>query len=388
MKKLIYVSFLFLLFFSCREDFEGIQNPAEEKTVPVTFALSLNNIEQATEIHPMSRSDEPDPIVKVQINNPYKVIVIKKTDSGWMIDDIVEPKLKNTAIYQSGPFSDLTLQLRPGEYKIAVLLNSNEMRWNPAIKAGAFVSDRPDITETDDLPLACTYFKETLKNGYTYEGLGQEVFTGNIQLTVEKNKDLSTPGYQAPVTIRLERKVARFRYLLQRNSEAGGPDLIATQYYLSGTYVPQNGQVLPDGLNILGGIYYDRQHPRKEHKTYFSSITNNFYLSPLNGKSYSISTSNSTNYFPFLLADPDIQEGLDCTLKDIVIAAQSGKPKYIPQEDFNFTLKNNTIFGLVYETLKQREAMVIEVKQAEGNVSEIFDSYFEWNVNSYDVDKR
>lgn len=403
MKKILFLSFILLALFSCRQELTEDLLPEEEVTrqkVTLSFALS-HGMENSTEIQPMSRADENG--IKTLLYRKYNIIVIKKTEKYWVIDTVISRMLPGsrwqTTLEIKGPLipEKLQIALTPGQYKIAVFFNVESMNWRNQPLPGTIVSDREDISCDDNLIPACLYTVQTNKEFINLDQimLGREPFSGYTSFTLEKNKDLETEGSHPSFLIEAKRRVSKYRYLLQDNLEKQFYDqFITTQHTFEATFTAQNGQKFCDGLNVLGGVYYDLEHPRTQLR-FILTAGSEFRTSPYNQIRYQLPQSNGTYFHPFIITDEKLPSGLTCMISDITISGQSGRKSYQCLESFTHTFKPNQIRGNIFKAVEEYietekiidgrpvEIIYVRIKEVPGEVTQLFDPYVEWNYELY-----
>ena len=124
---------------------------------------------------------------------------------------------------QSGPWAELkiagdlppcpfNLELRPGDYRIVAVINWGSADWNNDLVPGKVVSDETDGSLRTPPLLTYTISTHWMNNGYRQ--LSREVFVAVADFPVPKSGDLHSAGVP-PVTLRAERRVAKFRVLLK-----------------------------------------------------------------------------------------------------------------------------------------------------------------------------
>ena len=168
MKKSIYIFFLILAacisFGSCTSDdiagTVGTQDEENREGTRISFAVDGSGILTSTDIEPMTRADE---LNVARIENNYCILVLRKMDETWIVEDVYNEMVYNyynkdtgmpilwtpdpSEIYdnpsnpegtyvKSRNFSrfyvtpellrwDKELILREGDYRIVIVINSN-----------------------------------------------------------------------------------------------------------------------------------------------------------------------------------------------------------------------------------------------------------------------
>lgn len=143
----------------------------------------------------------------------------EKADTRWIVDTTQTVLLDA----QSGPWAELkiagdlppcpfNLELRPGDYRIVAVINWGSADWNNDLIPGKVVSDEADGSLRTPPLLTYTISTHWMNNGYRQ--LSREVFVAVADFPVPKSGDLHSAGVPA-VTLRAERRVAKFRVLLK-----------------------------------------------------------------------------------------------------------------------------------------------------------------------------
>lgn len=398
-KRALFWMGIFALVCSCQQELyemEG-ENVEEGERFPVSFSLSIEpEVFQETEIVPMTRADAE--VYKTSIHNRYKLIVIKYTKSKWIIDQVLDPTFRepkehwsNDTIYiaNDGMIGKTEIELRPGKYQMAAIVNMSHgiLFWNQTIKPGAVISIAENISPEEDLPAAFTYFENT-DSAYMRQTpifVNREVFTGNVAFTVDKAGELKTSN-GTPPEIQLERRVGQFRFLLQEQQDGNIPPFKNTQHTFDGIFNSPEGMYFPVGINVLGGVYYNRQAPAKALRIKCTDGGTVFHRSSKDGKYYRLPVISGTVYAPYIILDKKVTDGMTCMLDHIQISGQSepGGFQYFA-DPIEFLLKVNTIFGAAFETTDQVWALPsnywgIHINALkEIDVSTWFSPYFQWN---------
>lgn len=410
MKKIIYIVALITGLYSCNnnplEEFSSSPDreiPNDKVTIRFEPALA-GNYHYDNGMVPMTRAGYDK--VKTCLYNLYKAVIIKYIDQKWIVDTVLQGKIKSNAtknyifITDTPTLPPIETELRPGIYKIGLFVNFSGVKWNEQLKKGYIVSSREELLPTStDLPAAYTVaFSKGGGFPNAPEGslvIDLELFAGMASFTVTKNNDLHTPGHPGNISIPLQRQVSRYRFLLQpreKQEEDKDPDFISTPYWFNGNLVCLNGQRFCDGINILGGPYY-AEGPGCTSMPFHCSTVGNYFFSEEDQRLYFMAMNSwddtpanvgrSTNFAPFILTDNTKTEGINCEIRDIYMSGPSGEPGYDCKENVDFTLKPNSIIEKVYKV-----KMPIEYNSATNQFTMIhvptteylFPSFYELNA--------
>lgn len=366
-KYFIYFSILASLW-ACQQETENLDAleavQADDKTTVLFQPALPADITQATDIVPMTRAT--DDTIRANLSNQYKAIFLKKIGNNWFVDTIVTgvplssvSPWKNIPVRNNTRFDPIRVELRPGQYKMSLFFNPNNLAWNKLLKPGTFIATDEDLSAGKNLPAAATIYVAG-ENDYRptpyLEGalmISMEIFSGSTDFTVGKNDHLETNNSSAYIMVQLYRRVARLRYLLKVNQPVTQPNFGDTQYWMTATLTPPEGKIFCDGLNVLGLPYYAEKQ-RKQLLIYLSSIDNfysekdgNIYQMPVNLPYGFVTPSPSgpTNFAPFILAD----EPMDCTLTIKSISGSSGGYSFLFGTPLPFTLEANVVNGYAFE---------------------------------------
>lgn len=399
---------------SCQQESEEIPGPAssEEGKLPLSFELALpEDIICGTDILPMSRSTTDDTI-KSNIDKKYKAIIIKQITENWYIDTILDPILtsdypgKNEVpIDKNSTFLPLKVELRPGVYKIGIFLNPGNMVWDENLKPGTFVATDTDLKAGKNILPAYnipiheeTRFIDGRLPASTL-AIGREIFTGMKDFKVEKNPSMGNSSSSTPISVPLERRVARFRFLLKVPYPEQSYEFGHTQYTLAAHLNSQPDEYFCEGLDVLGRPYTGTRTSLVLYSStssgddYYSEIDNSFYQMTVNIPEHfpNHRASGATFYFPFILVD----KPMECTLKiDYILGQSDGGYNFYYEPGIPYTLEANTINGVALEHDSSKPwfedgfnyglyAKIIP----EVDVSASFHPYYEWNAHSYDHTK-
>lgn len=370
----------------CREEDPAIFSGNEgDQAVEVEFTMEEMPVDTDASIEPMSRGAS----YRNWISNACRMLILKKSENRWIVDGtetiLLDPGLRiwNELRLTELPACSFSFELRPGDYRVVAVLNPYAATWNDELVPGTVVADEADPAL--HTPPLLTY---TISTHWMNQGrrmLHREVFVAVTDFTVPKAGDLHGTG-MAPVKLRAERRVGKFRILLKDNpDEYYSFELTAHTVNL---ILSSQQRPFPEGIDALGGMYYG-QEGLYEMKWCFSTA-GEFQTSGRGA--YLMTLPNSTVFSPFLFADPEVEE-LTFRVSDITIAGASGGYAYKTEEVFDRELATNKITGIVFEATHKHENIssqivvdVVEAVDAEGdpeNAATLFDPYYEWNTRLY-----
>ena len=203
---------------------------------------------------------------------------------------------------------------------------------------------------------------------------------------VPKSGDLHSAGVP-PVTLRAERRVAKFRVLLKdKPSPVNGFSFDMTAHTVQ-MLLTSKTEPFAEGIDALGGMYYG--DPALYELPCCMSTMGDFHSSGT--ERYQMCQTNSTVFSPFVFADPASE--LPIGILDIDISGASGGYTYKTDQTFARTLAASKISGIVFETTdtyddssSQIRIDVVEATDDAGNpenAAALFDSFFEWNASPY-----
>lgn len=412
MKHLIrYTAYLFccwLLLQACQpESMEipepAIAQPAEGKATIALVPTLGAEILQGSETEPMTRAQN---LVRTILVNRYHVVIIKKSDTKWIIDTLIMGKIDPSIndkyqpaklnVYDTSSLPVIRLDLRPGTYKAGFFLNANDQDWNPLLKPGYVVAEQDEIKPEDNLPVAYTYKIQNTPGFQNYGciQLSFEPFAGWTSFTIGKNDTLRQNKRLPEQNLTLHRRATRLRYVLidtavnaTLNGQGFPPlEITTTAYYLKADLKVPKTTPFCQGLNILGGGYYPRDTVCTSLTIYIST-TGYYFVSPLNGKKYHLATpANSTYCTNCILMDENYPEGLNCDIANIVISSQPGKPIFYYDGSISRNFKLNGVCGFILEPstrdgnlLDQNRFQFYLEENKDADAVDIFDLFFELN---------
>lgn len=154
-----------------------------------------------------------------------------------------------------------------------------------------------------------------MNNGYRQ--LSREVFVAVADFPVPKSGDLHSAGVP-PVTLRAERRVAKFRVLLKdKPSPVNGFSFDMTAHTVQMLFTSKT-EPFAEGIDALGGMYYG--DPALYELPCCMSTMGDFHSSGT--ERYQMCQTNSTVFSPFVFADPASE--LPIGILDIDISGASG----------------------------------------------------------------
>lgn len=413
MKKIILLISLAVGIYACQQDWTaesplpadpGTESRETAEKVPLSFRISLpSEVLGNTTLEPMSRAGSEENLSK--LDNAYKAVLIKYTDSKWIIDTVISGWIDTSLVthYPWGstsnelyvkkntPLPTVQMALRPGLYKMGFFLNVLQMRWNEALKPGYVVSENPSITSQDNLPHAYLFGIQTSTDyqNLNYINMNREPFAGMATFEVGKNNDLHTPGSQPTIDIPMIRKVARMRFLLKTNPDfpnsKDGRAFSNTAYTIYATLKSDASHPFCDGANVLGGVYYAPTSTTTLRM--MVSTSGKLSTSPENNASYYMMLPGGSTYLtPYVMIDETQTEGIPCNVKIEKITGQSGGWGYKMKDntpDTPITIKPNSIHGIVIEVdfdTDPPEYLVAYAKLVPGEDPDLlFPPFYEWN---------
>lgn len=389
---------ILLLACSEREETDGLVNPTLMGKDKVTVNLSLSSIPEIhidgnTDYRPTSTRAAGN--VRSLIANNYRCLVMKEIGTKWYVDTLTRRNLTEDSpwgdikVTDDMRFKDLQLTLRPGHYRVLVVLNPQTAKWNANLVPGAVVEG-----EADTVAHAYTYFYQTESQ---YANLGKrqvlrEIFAGTADFTVEKTPDLHSNPVNGNTHIIFTRKVMQMRFLLKdHKSVPNGFNFSPTQHTVHATLqATQPDAPFCDGLDCRGNAYYNHTSPTR--KLEICTDLDPDWRMATTGDQYKIISRHVTIYSPFVFAD-DSKE-IPYQLQDVKVVGQSGSGGFvyvytppIPE----LVLKNNTIQPVVFQTTgevndeaaaPQRQVTLEYLKEesSQATFANYFDAYYECNI--------
>lgn len=358
----------------------------EESRVEVGFRLEAPDTD--TSLEPMTRASS----YKEWFGNACRLLILKKTGARWIVDATQTVLLDA----DSGPWAELKLadalppcsfgcELRPGDYRIVAAINWQSCDWNTELVPGKVVAD--DADDALLTPPLITYPISTHWMNSGYRQLTREVFIAVADFTVPKSGDLHAAGMPA-VTLRAERRVAKFRVLLKdKPSPVNAFTFETTAHTVQALFTSQT-KPFAEGIDALGNMYYGASGIYE--LPWCMSTMGDFHTS--GAGRYQMCQTNSTVFSPFLFAGPEAGE-IPVKITDIRISGKSGGFSYKTDEVYTRSLACSTIAGIVFEATDiyddSSSQLLIDVVEAADdagspeNAVTLFDPFYEWNAMSY-----
>lgn len=370
----------------CARDEASVVPLQADETVAVAFSMQAR-LEHESSLEPMTRATA----YEEWIDNEYRILVLKKIESQWIVDTLLKPLLdvsKNQwttdiKIGSALPENSFSVELRPGDYRAVAVLNPRHGTWNTDLVPGAVVADADNPSLPAPPLMTYSISEHPANTGYRH--LNREVFVAVTDFTVPKSSDLHSGG-MPPVTLTAERRVGKFRMLL-KDKPSPKEGFIFERTAHTGSFVfTSKGRPFPDGIDALGAMYYDPESPLQQLGWRISTMGN---FHPSGAYTYQMSQPNSTVYSPFIFADP--QEGeLPIEISVDIITGASGGFSYLIDEAFDRTLAVSKVIGIVFETTDillddswQITVKAVEAHDDEGVVEDatkLFGAFYEWNI--------
>lgn len=383
----IYILLLSALFMAGCTKTEEIRPDGDP--VSVTFNLGTElGIDQTIEVRPVTRAVQ----TVAKLDNAYRVLILKKIDSRWILHrietgllDTSKDQGKELKVSEGFVPDPYRTELTPGRYRIVTIINPDGAKWNEALHLGSIVADENDPQQSAPAALTYKFESNSFYVNYGERYLGGEIFVGTADFTVSKSETIGqSPDRQVSVTC--QRRVARFRVLLKDKEIDGINNAINTENYVRSLFTAKENKVFCDGIDALGNPYYNKANPTYAMKVNVT-CNGNLYVSPVNGENYMMINwhSNVPSYFWF--TDPNVEVPFDLKLESI--SERSGYPIRVCDKQYPLNLKNNAVTGIVYEAdgtfQEQNGDWYFGLKQSLGSDGQpedpalLFDPFYEWN---------
>lgn len=389
---------IFILLLACteRDETDSLINREIMGKDEVKVSLSLSSlpemkIEGNTDYRPMGTRASGN--VRSKIYNRYKCLVLKEIGDKWYVDSLLERKLTNIKesphenrtldVTDDFKFNDLHLSLRPGHYRILVVLNSGAVKWNQNLIPGAVVKG-----EADTVAHAYTYaFQTSIENYLNYNKiqLSREIFAGTADFKVEKTPDLHSIPISGDTRIPLKRKVTQLRFML-KNYEINGIYFGDTQHTIHTFLVPTDPKKpLCDGLDCWGEPYYNHKTPTMSMEL-ITDLHDKWRLAD-NGTQYKIASYNVTKFSPFIFSDDS--KTIPYQLERIKVLGQAGAGEFTyeyPQTISELVLKDNSIQQIMFQVTDNIKEygdqwlVTLEYLKEESKNQNLFSSNYECNI--------
>ncbi len=356
---------------------------AEEAPVAVGFRLEAA-IDTSASVEPMTRATA----YVDWLRNKSMALILKKIESRWIVDDTqtirLDPDSKEDELKLTGdlPPCSFGFEMRPGDYRIVLVVNHEAGTWNTALTPGTVVSDDNDPSIAP--PPLLTYYVSNSNINKGYRMLTREVFVAVADFTVPKSGDLHGSG-MPPVALDAERRVGKFRLLLKdKNTPQYTFNFQRTAHVFLGIFTSE--RPFAEGIDALGGMYYSGQGLYE--LPWCQSTLGDFHVAD-NGMSYQICHTSATVFSPFIFVDP-AQGEQPIEISQIKILGASGGYIYKTDLKFSRTLAASRITGIVfqandhvYDFSSQLTVGIDEATDEDGvpeDAARLFDPYFEWNA--------
>lgn len=409
MIKKIYFIPIIILFVACTNelDNEDITNNISSQKPNVSIGLSLD-IFSDTEFNPMLKSTnqqlkaDEENSVKTFINDNFHCLVLKQIENLWIVDTLFTASFSGKQGYRHPIIDELPdhlieLILRPGHYRMTVVLNSTILPLNPEIVAGKIVNDG----SPDQWPSLFSYPPQTTYKLWGDEfNLSQEIFAGMIEFDVEKQTELSSePITLVKKTIPVSRRVGKFRFAIKDEPEETERinKLLdddnqyqierKMNHWIRYRLKAKEGNVFPSGLNVLGEAYYNLAKPLKEISG-LDATTNNLIKSPSNNAEYIFATSYGSSCLSiYFFTDRNNPDPIEIEVTPDFFA--NGQAVYGNQFELDFSVNskiehnkiNGVVFGItedIYRDIDGSGMNIIKLRVIDEDISTLFPPYFEW----------
>lgn len=280
------------------------------------------------------------------------------------------------------PAASFGFELRPGDYRIVVVLNPESSVWNKALVPGTVVADENNpALRTPPLISYLIVGEGFMNKGYRM--LNREVFVATADFTVPKSGDLHSAGIPA-IPLKAERRVGKVRMLVKdKPSPIKGFTFMPTPHFFRMIFTALD-QPFAEGIDALGGMYYSEEGLYQ--LPWFMS-TMGFHTS---GSSlYQLCQTNSTAFSPFLFIGPEAGD-MPFEITVNTISGASDGFTYLTDQVFTRTLAASRTTGIVFQTTDVSEMddspYLVHVEEAtddQGNkerAEKLFDAFYEWNA--------
>lgn len=389
---------ILLLACSEREDNDSPVNNSIMGKDRVTVNLSLSSLPEIhidgnTDYRPASRAGGN---IRSLIANNYRCLVMKEIGAKWYVDTLTNRTLaegskgSNVKVTDDTKFKDLQLTLRPGHYRVLVVLNPQSGVWNKNLVPGAVVKGG----DADTVAHAYTYSFQT-DNHYANLGKRQvryEIFAGTAEFTVEKTPDLHSNPVNGNTHITFNRKVMQMRFLLKDHvSVPNDFNFKDTQHTVYATLKATNPDIpFCDGLDCWGNAYYNHTTPTRELE--ICTDLDPEWRMAKTGTRYKIISGHVTIYSPFIFADD--RKEVPYQLEKVKVAGQSGQGGFVyvyPPSIPDMVLTNNTIQPVVFQTTGEVDGEIVppqlqvtleylKDESSKASFADYFDAYYECNI--------
>lgn len=382
----LFLALTTLLLSGCSEDEVSVLGTEAVKAA-VAVRFDLTSVSTDTSVVPMTRATT----YTNWISNHGRTLLLKKTDGRWIVErtDTVfldgKPSRWSSIMRLTAdrlPAASFGFELRPGDYRIVVVLNSESSVWNKALVPGTVVADENNPALRTPPLISYLIIGEGFANK-GYRMLNREVFVATADFTVPKSGDLHSAGMPA-IPLKAERCVGKVRMLVKdKPSPIKGFTFMRTPHFFRMIFTALD-QPFAEGIDALGGMYYSEEGLYR--LPWFMS-TMGFHTS---GSSlYQLCQTNSTAFSPFLFIGPEDGE-LPFEITVNTISGASDGFTYLTDQVFARTLAASRTTGIVFQTTDVSEMddspYLVHVEEAtddQGNkerAEKLFDAFYEWNA--------
>lgn len=402
-----------LFFLACEEERlpgDGGNVAAGGDVVPVKFNVELE-LGTETEYVPMTRAEESKILTQLRASHPY--ILMKLVNEGWYIDQIGKWDLSSSSfsdinVTGTTSFLPLSLELRPGTYRLAVFLNGGGLTQDENYKVGSRVTDAG--TPDEEFPCLFTYTLNSKKpkeiSHLPIPLLRSEIFSGYTEFSVNKNDDLHTGEPVRSFKVPLTRKVGQIQFLMKTTPDGRTGSILRTAYWLIAILKATPDKPFCEGLNALGLPYFNRNDPCTELGYYCSTLGVSspeegvdYWRTDAKGGQYQMPETGSTDGPFFWLADPTNTEGVSFSMENIRITGQSENYWYPYAGTVERTLIANQACAVAFQSSgvktypdpqSREEYLAINAQLATDNTGDVlnesdylFPPYYIWNQSMF-----
>lgn len=382
----LFLALTTLLLCGCSQDEVSVLGTAAEKA-SVAVRFDLTSVSTETSVVPMTRATT----YTNWISNHGRALLLKKADGRWIVErtDTVfldgKPSRWSSIMRLTAdrlPAASFGFELRPGDYRIVVVLNPESSVWNKALVPGTVVADENNpALRTPPLISYLIVGEGFMNKGYRM--LNREVFVATADFTVPKSGDLHSAGMPA-IPLKAERRVGKVRMLVKdKPSPIKGFTFMPTPHFFRMIFTALD-QPFAEGIDALGGMYYSEEGLYQ--LPWFMS-TMGFHTS---GSSlYQLCQTNSTAFSPFLFIGPEAGD-MPFEITVNTISGASDGFTYLTDQVFTRTLAASRTTGIVFQTTDVSEMddspYLVHVEEAtddQGNkerAEKLFDAFYEWNA--------
>lgn len=382
----LFLALTTLLLCGCSQDKVSVLGTAAEKA-SVAVRFELTSVSTETSVVPMTRATT----YTNWISNHGRALLLKKADGRWIVErtDTVfldgKPSRWSSIMRLTAdrlPAASFGFELRPGDYRIVVVLNPESSVWNKALVPGTVVADENNpALRTPPLISYLIVGEGFMNKGYRM--LNREVFVATADFTVPKSGDLHSAGMPA-IPLKAERRVGKVRMLVKdKPSPIKGFTFMPTPHFFRMIFTALD-QPFAEGIDALGGMYYSEEGLYQ--LPWFMS-TMGFHTS---GSSlYQLCQTNSTAFSPFLFIGPEAGD-MPFEITVNTISGASDGFTYLTDQVFTRTLAASRTTGIVFQTTDVSEMddspYLVHVEEAtddQGNkerAEKLFDAFYEWNA--------